>query len=51
MKVLYTADPVRFKRMTTEEQRESFLINDLFKIDKSPTVRLSHLQVPVNKDR
>jgi 4-deoxy-L-threo-5-hexosulose-uronate ketol-isomerase len=34
MKVLYTADPVRFKRMTTDEQRQSFLIDDLFKKDK-----------------
>ena len=34
MKVLYTADPDRFKRMTTAEQRESFLIDDLFKKDK-----------------
>jgi 4-deoxy-L-threo-5-hexosulose-uronate ketol-isomerase len=35
MKVLYTADPVRFKRMTTDEQRESFLIDDLFKKNKT----------------
>jgi len=34
MKVLYTADPDRFKRMTTTEQRGSFLIDDLFKKDK-----------------
>ena len=34
MQVLYTADPKRFKRMTTPEQRESFLIDDLFKKDK-----------------
>jgi 4-deoxy-L-threo-5-hexosulose-uronate ketol-isomerase len=35
MKVLYTADPVRYKRMTTDEQRDSFLIDDLFKKDKT----------------
>ena len=34
MKVLYTADPVRFNRMTTDEQRESFLVDGLFKKDK-----------------
>jgi len=33
MKVLYTADPIRFKRMTTTEQRESFLIDGLFEKD------------------
>jgi 4-deoxy-L-threo-5-hexosulose-uronate ketol-isomerase len=33
MKVLYTADLVRFKRMTTTEQRESFLIDGLFEKD------------------
>jgi len=34
LKVLYTADPVRFSRMTTEEIRESFLINSLFTKDE-----------------
>ena len=33
MKTIYTADPVRFSRMTTDEQRESFLIDGLFKKD------------------
>jgi 4-deoxy-L-threo-5-hexosulose-uronate ketol-isomerase len=35
MKVIYTADPVRFKCMTTDEQRDSFLIDELFKKDKT----------------
>ena len=34
MKVLYTPDPIRFLRMTTEEIRDSFLIADLFEADK-----------------
>jgi 4-deoxy-L-threo-5-hexosulose-uronate ketol-isomerase len=33
MKVRYTADPVRFERMSTEEVRESFLIDTLFPED------------------
>ena len=33
MKVLYTADAVRFDRMTTEEIRESFLVDTLFPED------------------
>ncbi len=33
MNVIYTADPVRFNRMTTTEQRESFLIDGLFEKD------------------
>jgi 4-deoxy-L-threo-5-hexosulose-uronate ketol-isomerase len=33
MKVRYTADPVRFERMSTEEIRESFLIDTLFAAD------------------
>ena len=33
MKVLYTADPIRFARMTTEELRESFLVDTLFAED------------------
>ena len=34
MKVLYTADPVRFDRMSTEEVRESFLVDTLFPADR-----------------
>lgn len=30
MKVRYLADPERFKRMTTEELRDTFLVDDLF---------------------
>ena len=33
MEVRYSPDPVRFGRMTTEEIRESFLIENLFKSD------------------
>ena len=33
MKVRCTADPVRFERMSTEEIRESFLIDTLFAED------------------
>jgi 4-deoxy-L-threo-5-hexosulose-uronate ketol-isomerase len=33
MKVRYTADPVRFSRMTTDEVRESFLVDGLFAPD------------------
>ncbi len=33
MKVRYTADPVRFTRMTTEEIRENFLVDELFAAD------------------
>ncbi len=32
MEIRYSADPVRFSRMTTEELRENFLIDSLFKI-------------------
>jgi 4-deoxy-L-threo-5-hexosulose-uronate ketol-isomerase len=32
MEVRYTADPVRFPRMTTKEIRENFLIQSLFKV-------------------
>lgn len=32
MEVRYAADPVRFQRMTTEEIRDNFLIQSLFKI-------------------
>lgn len=32
MEIRYSADPVRFSRMTTEELRENFLIESLFKI-------------------
>jgi len=34
MKIRYTADPVRFSRMTTDEIRESFLVESLFAPDK-----------------
>ncbi|HVS01114.1 MAG TPA: 5-dehydro-4-deoxy-D-glucuronate isomerase [Thermoanaerobaculia bacterium] len=34
MKVRYTADPVRFDRMSTEEIRESFLVDTLFAEDR-----------------
>jgi 4-deoxy-L-threo-5-hexosulose-uronate ketol-isomerase len=34
MKVRYTADPVRFDRMSTEEIRESFLVDTLFAEDE-----------------
>ena len=34
MDVRYTADPVRFARMTTEEVRESFLVDTLFAADR-----------------
>lgn len=34
MRVRYTADPVRFARMTTEEVRESFLVDGLFAEDR-----------------
>ena len=34
MDVRYTADPVRFDRMTTEEIRESFLVDTLFPEDR-----------------
>ena len=34
MKILYTPDPVRFLRMTTDEIRDAFLMNDLFQPDK-----------------
>jgi len=34
MKVQYTADPIRFARMTTEEVRESFLVDALFAEDR-----------------
>jgi 4-deoxy-L-threo-5-hexosulose-uronate ketol-isomerase len=33
MDVLYTADPVRYARMTAEELRESFLVDQLFTAD------------------
>ncbi|MEH6548802.1 MAG: 5-dehydro-4-deoxy-D-glucuronate isomerase [Pseudomonadales bacterium] len=33
MKLLHTADRTRYKRMTTEELRESFVIEDLFQED------------------
>lgn len=33
MDVRYTADPVRFDRMSTEEVRESFLVDTLFRAD------------------
>ncbi len=33
MKVLYSADQIRFKRMTTEEIRDTFLIDNLFSPD------------------
>jgi 4-deoxy-L-threo-5-hexosulose-uronate ketol-isomerase len=33
MKVRYTADPIRFPRMTTDEVRESFLVDELFGAD------------------
>lgn len=33
MKVRYTADPIRFARMTTEEVRENFLVDELFAAD------------------
>jgi len=32
MEIRYTADPVRFPRMTTEEIRKNFLIQSLFKV-------------------
>lgn len=34
METRYAADPVRFKTMTTEEVRENFLIENLFKADE-----------------
>jgi 4-deoxy-L-threo-5-hexosulose-uronate ketol-isomerase len=34
MNVRYTADPVRFERMSTEEVRESFLVDTLFAEDR-----------------
>jgi 4-deoxy-L-threo-5-hexosulose-uronate ketol-isomerase len=34
MKVRYTADPVRFDRMSTAEIRESFLVDTLFREDR-----------------
>lgn len=34
MEVRYSPDPVRFKRMTTQEVRDSFLVETLFKQDK-----------------
>ncbi|MCP4455273.1 MAG: 5-dehydro-4-deoxy-D-glucuronate isomerase [Planctomycetes bacterium] len=34
MQVRYSPDPVRFQRMTTQEVRDSFLIETLFKQDK-----------------
>jgi 4-deoxy-L-threo-5-hexosulose-uronate ketol-isomerase len=34
MKVRYTADPVRFERMSTEEVRQTFLIDTLFAADR-----------------
>lgn len=34
MKLYQMADPVRYKRMTTEELRETFLVEDLFKPGK-----------------
>jgi 4-deoxy-L-threo-5-hexosulose-uronate ketol-isomerase len=34
MEVRYSPDPVRFQRMTTQEVRDSFLIETLFKRDK-----------------
>ncbi len=34
MKVRYTADPVRFERMSTEEVRQTFLIDTLFPADR-----------------
>lgn len=34
MKVRYTADPIRFDRMSTEEIRESFLVDTLFAEDR-----------------
>ena len=38
MKVRYTADPIRFSRMTTEEIRENFLVDELFVEDDIATV-------------
>ncbi|MGH7339563.1 MAG: 5-dehydro-4-deoxy-D-glucuronate isomerase [Candidatus Rokuibacteriota bacterium] len=40
MKVRYTADPVRFDRLTTEEVRESFLVETLFAADAVSMVYL-----------
>ena len=34
MEIRYTADPVRFDRMSTEEIRESFLVDTLFREDR-----------------
>ncbi|MFC1765524.1 5-dehydro-4-deoxy-D-glucuronate isomerase [Planctomycetota bacterium] len=34
MDVRYTADPIRFARMTTEEVRKDFLVESLFKADE-----------------
>ena len=34
MKTLLTADPVRYPRMTTEELREAFVLNDLYEPGK-----------------
>lgn len=34
MEVRYVADPVRFQRMTTDEIRESFLVDQLFRPDE-----------------
>ena len=33
MQVRYSADPVRFSRMTTQEVRDEFLIDTLFQPD------------------
>lgn len=38
MKVLYSADQIRFKRMTTGEIRETFLLDDLFVLDTIPMI-------------
>jgi len=38
MKVRYVADQVRFKRMTTDEIREDFLVDEIFMPDEIPMV-------------
>ncbi|MCK4297597.1 MAG: 5-dehydro-4-deoxy-D-glucuronate isomerase [Candidatus Marinimicrobia bacterium] len=38
MKVLYSADQIRFKRMTTDEIRETFLLDNLFVLDIIPMI-------------
>ena len=34
MELRYSPDPIRFERMTTEEIRQNFLIETLFKPDQ-----------------